>query len=305
MSDTKAAYASQQLNHYSMVQHELPEVPRQVRIETSSLCSMKCSWCHLHGDFVGQPREKRLMDLELFDLLLEDIASWPQPLFEMVPTNFGELFMNKDWPYILKRISQRLPRTQIKLVTTGTMLNESNLEQLALVPTLSYVNFSLNAFFGETWSRIHKVPEKVMPKVIEAIHTFRDRRPDVQVNVSMVQDPDITTELEADLFLNHWAQFGPVTVSSVSYAGNPNHQPDPPVTLSCRSVVDGLAIFDDGTVSHGCCFNGNNDPDLRIGHFPEESLLDIWRGEKLASFLELHNSGRRSEINLCRSCNFA
>ena len=292
-----------ELNTYSQVQHALTEYPRQVRIESSSLCTMKCNWCHLHGDFKAPLRTKSRMSRELWTKVVEDIAGWGQPLQELVPTNFGELFMHPDWEFMLQSLSLMLPKTRIHLVTTGLALNALNLERLALVPTLKYVNFSINAFFGETWARIHKVDAKHMPGVIRAVHAFRDRRPDVIVNVSMVQDPDITTDLEKDMFLNYWARFGQTSVSPASYAGNPRHQPDPPVSLSCRSIVDGLVISDQGVVGTGCCFDGSLE--LAIGHFPEETLLDIWRGDKLKSLVDLHNSGRRAEIPLCRTCTFS
>ena len=115
----------------------------------------------------------------------------------------------------------------------------------------------------------------------------------------------IRSIMEKDLFKEYWATFGSVTVSTVSFAGNPNRGPRVPVTLACRSVVDGLVIFDDGAVSNGCCFNGDNVPELRLGHFPEQGLLDIWRGDRIREIVELHNSGRRQDLPLCKGCTFA
>ncbi|MDZ4263749.1 MAG: SPASM domain-containing protein [Pseudomonadota bacterium] len=292
-----------ELNTYSQVQHQLPEYPRQVRIETASMCPMACPFCHAFGDFKPLTRAKGRMSKELYTAILDDIAAWPKPPEEIVPTNFGELAMNPHWEWMLHELSRKIPGSRIHLVTTGIWLNQTNLEKLALVPNLKYVNFSVNAFFGETWARVHGQPAKHMPAVVRAVHEFRDRRPDVEVNVSMVQDPDITTDLEKDLFLNYWAPFGPVTVSPASYAGNPKHQPDPPVSLSCRSIIDGLVISDQGVVGTGCCFDGSLE--LAIGKFPEESLLAIWKGEKLKGLVDLHNSGRRADIPLCRTCTFS
>lgn len=291
------------MNSYSQVQHKLPEYPRQVRIETSSFCNSACSWCHFHGDFKPQARAKGRMTVELFNAILTDIAAWPKPLQELVPTNYGELFLANSWAWMLLEVARRLPQTRIHLVTTGILLNDENLEKLAQVPTLKYLNFSLNAFFSDTWERVHKVPAKHMPKAVQAVHKFRDRRPDVEVNVSMVHDPELVTEMEKDLFKEYWAMFGSVTVSTVSFAGHPTRGPKEPVTLACRSVVDGLVVFDNGTVGTGCCFDGS--AELAIGSFPQENLLDIWRGEKLRHIVELHNSGKRAELKLCSGCTFA
>ena len=289
---------------YSDVKYTLPPYPRQVRIETSSFCNAGCSWCHAHGE-KGLTRQKGKMDRQMITRIIDDIATWPEPLKELVPTNFGELFLHRDWYAILQEIARKLPETKIALVTTGTLLTPAQIAKLATIPTLGYVNFSINAYFRETWERIHKLPAKMMDRAVSNVHVLRDRRPDVDVNVSMVYDPEITTETERERFLAHWTQFGSTTVSHVSFAGHPRKRPLQPVTLSCRSVFDGIVVFDDGNCGTGCCFDGDADPELNIGHFPEEKLLDIWHGEKLKRLCEIHNDGRRVDLKLCKTCSFA
>lgn len=294
-----------EFNTYAQVQYDLPEYPRQVRIETASFCPNSCDFCHAFGDFKPLTRKKGKMTNSMYQALIEDIAGWEKPLYEMVPVNFGELWVVKDWEWMLHLASARLPKTRLTLVTTGTMLTPERVEKLAQVPTLAYVNFSINAFFVETWTRILGVPEKYMKIAISAVHALRDRRPDVEVNVSMVHDPALITELEKDMFLQYWSSFGPVTISTVSYAGNPHRLPSVPVTLSCRSVFDGLVVFNNGLVGTGCCFDGDADPELSIGSFPQQTLMEIWRSDKLKGLCEIHNSGQRDILSLCKTCSFA
>ena len=295
---------TKELNRFEVVRYELPEFPRQVKVETARACSAACPWCHLWGrDEVKTPMT--FMDMGLVEKLLDDIASWAKPLKEIVPTNYGELLMNKRWVEILQMMARKLPKTEIALVTTGILLNPENLEKLALIPTLAYCNFSINSFFAETWERQHRRPGKLMLGAVQAVHNLRDRRPDVRFNVSMVYDPEIVTELERDLFLEYWTSFGQVTVSPRSSAGWPGRAPKIPVTLPCRSIFDGLTVFDQGEVGAACCFDGLKEPSLNLGRFPQDKLLDIWRGEKLKTLTATHNSGRRPGLPLCKVCTFA
>ena len=295
---------TKELNRFQIVKYELPEFPRQVKVETARACSAACPWCHLWGrDEVKTPMT--FMDMGLLEKLLDDIASWGKPLKEIVPTNYGELLMHKQWVEILQMMARKLPKTEIALVTTGILLNPENLEKLALIPTLAYVNFSINSFFSETWERQHRRPGKLMLNAVQAVHNLRDRRPDVRVNASMVYDQEIVTELERDLFLEYWRQFGEVTVSPRSFAGWPGKGPKVPVTLPCRSIFDGLTVFDQGEVGAACCFDGLKEPSLNLGHFPEDRLLDIWRGNRLKALTETHNAGRRPDLPLCKFCSFA
>lgn len=289
---------------YSDLRYALPAFPRQVRMELSSFCNAGCTFCHAHGE-KKLTRKKAKMETSLAEHLIEDIASWSMPLYELVPTNFGELFIHKDWHRILLRASELLPRTRLTIVTTGTLMTPGALEKLASVPTVAYVNFSINAYYAETWERIHKMNRKFMEIAVNAVHAFRDRRPDVEVNVSMVYDSALVTEKEKDMFLVHWNQFGNVTFSPASYARNPLRKPENLVTLPCRSVFDGLVVFTDGKVGPACCFDGDADPELNIGHFPEERLIDIWKGERLAKLCEIHNRGLRGSVGICSECTFA
>lgn len=285
-------------------QYILTAVPRQVRIESSSHCNLACPWCHGHG-FRKMARTKGFIDLSLVEHLLQEIAGWSAPLYEIVPTNFGEWFMYQRWYEMGCLIDKYLPKTRMTLPTTGVLLDEKKLTQLASFQTLKWVNFSVNAYFAETYERIHGASSRNILKVREMIQRLRDMRPDVHVQVSMVYDPSITSEMERDLFQAYWEGLCQVSINTASYAGRPDRAPVPSLELPCRSVFDGLVIFDDGCVSNGCCFNGDNDPDLSIGHVPEETLLDIWRGDKLRRLADLHNSGQRAQLTICKNCTFA
>lgn len=249
---------TQGANRYDMVKYELPEQPRQVRIELARNCTAACPWCSLYGrDEAFRAKapgtELGFMDMQMFERIIDDIATWPKPLQELSPTNYGEMLMNKQWLPMLQLVERKLPKTGLAVVTTGIALNDENLEKLASITTLAYLNMSINAYFSETWERQHRRPAKLMTQCVAAVHKFRDRRPDVRTNVSLVYDTEYVTELERDLFLAYWRPFGSVTINERSYAGWPDRGPQVPVTLPCRSVFDGLVVFNDGNVGTGCC----------------------------------------------------
>ena len=272
--------------------------------------------CHAHGwknksfpSAKGSHRELGFIPIEIVELALKEMSLWQTPPIEVVPTNFGELFVNPKWYELCLLIEQYLPKTKISLPTTGTLFDDDKLVQLASLKTLKWLNFSLNAFFAETFELIHQMPARLMPKVEEYILKFRDMRPDVVINIGMFQDSCVQSETERILFENYWRSKGfQVTVSPVSFANNPLRAPVRPVTLPCHSLFDGLVIFSDQSVACGCCFLGGPEQspnDLVIGKFPDESLWDIWNGERLKRIAKLHNDGNRTEIEMCKGCTFA
>ncbi len=301
------------------LQWEFGEYPRQVRIESSSMCNMKCMMCAGHGDtnpatekgyILGMSRTKARMPTPLFTHIIEDIASWKQPLYEIVPTNYGEWFMHPEWWTQAQAIDRLLPKTKLVLPTTGVLVTDAVLMKLADLKTLFWLNVSVNAFFADTYERIHNQPASHIPRIRRWVEKFKDMRPDVHLQFSMVYDPirQGQSEKEKELFQQYWSKrldgtyLGEVTINQMTHV---MHGPGAKamVTLPCRSMFDGLVIFDDGRVGTGCCFDA--DAELVVGKVPGTKLLDIWRGEKLRAYGRLHNEGRRNEIGICSGCSFA
>lgn len=295
------------------IRYSLPKVPKQVRLEAINACPNSCPWCAGFGGsnpFVPggkkMTRPRVSMTLDTIEVALKEIATWPIPLYELTFNNYTEIWMYKQWFEAMQLVDQYLPKVRFVLVTTGTMLTDDALQRLVTIKTLKYVNFSVNAFFQETYERIHGVSAKALQRLPGLVEKIRNMRPDIHMQASMVYDTTLVTEVERELFIAYWkprVQY--VAIQNPSYAGSSLRQPVEVVTLPCRSIFDGLTVLSNGICMPNCCFSADAEMELQIGHFPEEKLLDIWRGEKLKTLAETHNSGRRAELPLCFSCTFA
>ncbi len=67
----------------------------------------------------------------------------------------------------------------------------------------------------------------------------------------------------------------------------------------CRVLWQRLDIHYDGSV--WLCDNDYYGK-YCVGHFPEESIYDIWHGEKMTRMRQIHAAGRRHEIEPCQYC---
>ena len=52
------------------------------------------------------------MEMKMLEHILDDAASWPEPLKGIVPIHYGELFLDPDWYDTLKLIETKLPRNR-------------------------------------------------------------------------------------------------------------------------------------------------------------------------------------------------
>ena len=282
------------------IAYSTPLVPRQVRIELTSKCNAHCLPCHRN-------LMKRAPEHMLFSLLekcLEDIRAFPEPLLELVPTGWGELFLYPRWLDALELISQKLPGTRIVLPTNGTLLGDGSIEHLARIPTLRLVNFSVNAFFPETYTAFHKLPASKLELIEFAARRLKELRPDIVMWFSMVRSSEFQSPLEAELFREKWSKYGVPQFSQAEYAGNPEHRPIVPVLLPCRSLFSDLVILYDGQ-GLSCCYVAEPDPELVVGDAREDSLLNIWNSKRFSELRRVHNEGGRANLGFCSSCTFA
>ncbi len=275
------------------IKYPTPRQPRQIRLDTTCRCNASCVSCHRH-----LTKRKGEMPIELIREVLDDVMKWPDPLEEIVPVNYGEFFMREDWFDILIMIAQKLPYTEITLATNGSLIDESAVVKLCKIPNFRVINFSINAYFDETYKAFNGLKPEVIPQIRKTIAQFRILRPDIRLKVSMVFDPEYQTDLERDYFESFWKGWAETWVIAAASAGR-GTKLIKPVRMPCRSIFDGLVIGYDGKIS-SCCF----DPDfsLDLGKYVGNAL-ENWHSKELTELRRLHNEGKRE--GLCKECTFA
>lgn len=282
--------------------YDTPQYPRQLRLDVTTACNARCLSCH-------KPKSKRVgvMTLDVAIDILKNVSKWPQPLTELIPVNHGEFFLygldpqgeHNDWAQLLMVTQMLLPNTQIVIPTNGAMVDDMVVGVLKDVQTLKIINFSVNAFFSDTYEQFTGLRACTMKQIQDSIISLRVMRPDLTIWISMVYDPVYQTEKEKELFIQHWGQYGIPQVIPASNCAR--HTQQIRTTLPCRSIFSDLVIGYDGKIS-SCCFDSDFSIDLGVY---KGDVLEAWHNSKLEKLRKMHNDGRRQEIPLCRNCSFA
>ena len=281
---------------YSDITYPTLPQPRQVRLDSTTKCQAHCLSCHRF-----LTKRKGEMPIELIKQILDDVSKWHPPLREVVPVNYGELFLREDWYSILYMIAQKLPFTQIVIPTNGSFMTEEVIKLLCSIPTLKLINFSINAYFDETYEKFMGLKAENIPKIRKAVAYFKILRPDILLWASMVFSPLYQTDLERDMFINYWYGVALPQILAPSSAGRPDMKPCYPVKLPCRSIFEDMVIGYDGKIS-SCCFDA--DFSLDLGYL-ENGIMASWHNPELTELRRKHNEQRREEIGLCASCTSA
>ena len=280
----------------SDITEKLNPQPKQIRLDSTTSCNARCLSCH---KFLS--KRKGEMDLGFLDTILDDVSRWKTPLNEIVPVNYGEFFMRKDWRVILKSIESKLPDTMIVIPTNGGRLKPKDIDDLCRVRTLKIVNFSINAFYEDTYEAFTGLKKDNIDNIRNSIMTIRVQRPDILVVASLVFDPMYQTDNERDSFYYYWKQFCHVEIIAAASARRPDKKTCGTVGLPCRSIFSDVVIGYDGKLST-CCFDA--DFHLDLGSWSGNILKD-WQNDKLTELRKLHNENKRDSIDLCRLCTSA
>jgi len=241
------------------------------------------------------------MPIQMISQILDDASNLPEPLVEIVPVNYGEFFMRKDWLRILQLIEQKLPDTMIVIPTNGALVNGEAVDKLCQIHNVGVINFSVNAFFDETYEAFTGLKAKTMELIKHSARQILLLRPDIEVQASMVFDPIYQTDLEQNKFIDYWKDMTTVFINPAASAGRAP-RPVKPVKIPCRSIFSDFVIGFDGKLS-SCCFDADfsvYDLGFYSGHLKAD-----WNSKMFQEFRKLHNQHRRDEIETCKICTFA
>ena len=279
------------------IQYVTPPQPRQLRLDTTTTCNASCLSCHRFNS--GRQGE---MPYSLIEKLLSDVSKWATPLEEIIPVNYGEFFTRKDWYGILVMIAQYLPYTQIVIPTNGSFLSNEAIFKIAKIPTVKIMNYSVNAYFDETYKQFTGLNPDVIPMIRKGVAQLKVLRPDITHRVSMVFDPEYQTDLERDLFKNYWIGHAEPWILPAASAGRTGKKPVNPVKLPCRSIFSDIVVGYDGKIS-SCCFDPAFNA-FELGYYSGDLLRD-WHSPELTELRRLHNEEKRTEVALCKACTFS
>ncbi len=287
------------------------DFPFSLGVEATNHCNLRCPMCPREAADRGYGN----MDFELFRSIADQAAGRDHTVF--LPTGFGESFIHPEFREML----QYLKESGVKitcLITNATYLDEKNCN--ALVDSqISFVNISLDGTVKDVYEkiRVNANYEKVVENV-QRLFRIREERGSALPYIVLRMIKMEETADDAERFQQMWAPYlkenDEVTFSNYQTWSNtvedhrvekpegmklleslPEGQKKPP----CRMIYKTLQIYYDGRATP-CCYD--YDCTMEVGNVQDESIEEIWKGERLAEIRRLHEEGRLDEISICKNC---
>lgn len=274
--------------------------PKLISLELTNACNARCIMC---------PRDQLTrkignLSMDVVEKLCKD--AYKKPLRKINLFGFGESLLHPKLIEIITYIKKALPEVELNLSTNAQLLDDELASKL-LASRVDKINIDIDGVTKQTYEGIRK--QLTFETVIENTKRLIDKRnrlsSNTEISVTIIA-MDLTKE-EIKPFKRFWAGIADTvyvnhynTWTGVFPDRNINKPQIVTFTFPCKNPWREMIINYDGNVAF-CCMDFNST--IVVGNIMNQSIEEIWRGEKMERLRQLHLNGRYKEIPICSRCN--
>jgi radical SAM protein with 4Fe4S-binding SPASM domain len=267
--------------------------PAYIVIELTNHCNLKCVMC-------PQPRQKReagFMSFELFKSIIDQVESYA----EVIDLDlFGEILLHKDFD---KFIAYGKSKGLKMMVSTNIMLlNEKNSRRL-IESGLDFITLSLDGAKKETFESVRVGGN--FERCVENIETFLGiNKGRVFSTIQIINMKQ--THGEIIDFLEKFKNHDTNVLRVIPYTSHDPTKRDLNCDFNYKSTGNHCAflwrtsvITWNGKVVP-CCQDW--DDNIVLGDLKDNSILEVWNGERMQTMRDAHIKGDRVNYEICQGC---
>lgn len=274
--------------------------PWTLKVEFTRGCNLACKFCPIYASPEAYA-EKTYMEPALLDAFAKQYGEFvPETRIEL--TLRGEPTLNDNAPELLSIMRYRIPRAQIAMFTNGVrMLKEPALIMRLFESGLNILNIDC---YNGTYDRFKKLAAEAVGGTPIQVHDFREfsaykRHPNGHAIAAVTLVPDIADPahlVQVRVIHNNAGNADAETLQ--------NKFGVPPLAQTllkrCARPFREFVLYNNGNVVL-CCHDWGEE--YVLGRFPNESVMDIWYGERHVAALRSLYAKDRSGTP-CNKCDY-
>lgn len=275
--------------------------PRRIMFEMTSNCNFLCRMCPQQN--LKRPR----MDMpgEEYRRIIDEINSHGVEGIWLY--HFGEALLHPEFRENVKHISNKKNLGVIWMSTNGQYFTEENI-RCVLNSNIDYINFSAHAVTEKIYKTVAtKGDFKIVQGNLEKFYEIKGaENPQGKPFMRAQMIEQETTKHEVNAFIKkHYKRADVVSINMLEFANLPNNafglkQRERKPLTSCLRISrnDGFICSNGDVTLCDAAYNG----EIYLGNVHEQTLYEIWNGERRKKILELNAQGRMYDIEFCRNC---
>jgi len=280
--------------------------PELLSIEVTTACNSKCIMC---------PRTKltrkiQHLSIEIFNKIIDDCIG--HNLKKINLFWFGDPLANPNIIEYLRIVRQKLPKVRLYISTNAGLLDAKKTDLILQENLLDVINFDVDGITKATYESIRIGVN--FDEVMKNIHFFLKRKKELNKQKPQIRMTIINmkqTEKEINEFKNYWKKYvqkidvndyntwtGTIEDNNVgeALAKSKNEK----FTFPCIHPWQEMVVSSEGMAGL-CCLDF--DLTAPLGDVKNESIYEIWNGEKLKNYRNLILNLDYAKIPCCKDCN--
>lgn len=318
MKSKKRRYLSEP-GKFKRLSEVLPlEAPFSFMIDPCNICNFKCSFCPTgHPRLLAKVvRPNGLMDFNLFCKIIDDVRGFGRKLEKINLYKDGEPFLNRDLVKMVAYAKAKKIAKDINITSNGLLINEANTRGI-VAAGLDSIRISVEHVSDSGYRKITNTPtkyEQIRKNIEYLFNEKKKKKSHLKIHAKLIDTG--LSDAEKEKFIKDFSNISDsININPIDGRNN-SHGYDfslgqgiPSTTayntlskinrIVCPYPFYSIAINFNGLVSVCCMDWGLN---AIVGDVSKESIVDIWRGEKLHNFMIRHLKGERKKINICADC---
>lgn len=289
------------------------DTPISLMIDPASLCNFRCKFCPTGDPFLIKKtgRKQQFLPLELYEKIIDDIRQFPGRIKVLRLYKDGEPMLNPHFVDFVRIAKQSGKFERIETTTNGSKLNpefnraiiEAGIDRVVVsiegVTSEKYQSFAgykldfdtLVANIADLYAR--------RGKCLIHIKTVKENLGEGEEEIFLERFVPISDRVHVEYTIESWPNFEINYLERDALEKRGAFGQQVVKKNVCAYPFYSLSINADGTVSP-CCVDW--DRSLVLGDLNQQSLMDIWHGEKLRQLRLQMLEGRRKENPTCSKC---
>lgn len=287
----------QQVSIESLRYSSYQDYPREIHIETYSLCNARCGFC----PYPGLERKGQQMSEALWQKIIGQLADFPTqlPIFICL-FKVNDPFLDPRLARFCQQLQVQVPQARLRLFSNGSTLRTQDLEWLSQLHNLETFWISLNHYEAVSYQELMGLPLQATLKKLKQLHTFVAQHSfPCPVTLSRVADGSSQDQAFLDFVAEQFPHFFGKLLKRSNWLGQVDLDSPFEVPRTACSRWFELSIMSTGQVSL-CCMDGTGAH--RLGDLNQQSLLEIYH-QPAYKRLRAQARDRQMAGGICASCN--
>lgn len=286
--------------------------PFIINVDPADSCNFKCGFCPTGDNSlmkkVGRPLST--MKFETFKKIIDDLSEFPNPIKVLRLYKDGEPLLNPKFPEMVKYAKESGKVLRVDTTTNGSLLNPQ-LNRKLIDSGIDRINISVEGINAEQYMSFSKYKidfEKFVDNIRDLYNSKKNCEIVVKINGDVLSPEDeiffketfenISDSAYIEHIMSCWPEFdlrdGLEVNKEVALYGQSIKE-----VSVCPYVFYSFSVNSDGNVS--LCFL-DWARKLLIGNIKDNTLKEIWTGEKLKDYQRMFLEGNRKTHPICKNC---